>query len=243
MGPGLGLLMAASAALAALALVAYWALVLSEGAYLGQRTVTWLYDRAASSYDRIKNSDAADDRRYLARPLLMALDAVEAPRVLDVATGTGRLPLALLAERDFCGDVLALDRSAGMLARARARLEAFLPLGEARCRLMRADAAHLPLHDGAFDAVVCLEALEFTANPRRSAQELLRVLKPGGVLLVSNRVGLDALWYPGKHCGRGRLEALLRSLGARPVERESWQVYYDLVWARKGSHEDLSLRV
>ncbi|MDI7274844.1 MAG: methyltransferase domain-containing protein [Anaerolineae bacterium] len=225
--PGWGL---AFLTLAALGLLAYWALVLSEGAYLGPRAVAWLYDRAAGRYDRIKNPELADDAHHLARPLLLMLEEAAAPRLLDVGTGTGRLPLALMAQRSFRGQIVGADRSPGMLAQAQRKLGH----SSGRCGLALADAEHLPFAAAQFDAVTCLEVLEFTARPRHTLCELLRVLKPGGVLVVTNRVGWDALWYPGRLCGRGRVEAALRLIGAEVLESERWQTYYDLIWARKG---------
>ena len=219
--------------LSALGLVVYWAVVLSEGVYLGPRAVIWLYDRTARRYDRIKDADPHDDARYLARPLLLTLQAVDEPRVLDVATGTGRLPEALLSEDDFTGQVVGIDRSRGMLAEAQKKLAGRGGV----VGLLLAAAECLPFPDASFDAVTCLEALELLANPKEALRECVRVLKPGGVLLASNRVGWDALWFPGRWCGRGRVEVLLRALGLEDVEREPWQVHYDLVWARGGRGE------
>ncbi len=222
-------LLAAGATLLALALLGYWALVLSEGVYLGPRVVTWLYDRVAGRYDAIKNLDPGDDSVFLARPLLLALGEFIEPLVLDVGTGTGRLPLALLAEEEFAGRVIGLDRSGPMLSQARPKLARH----GGRSYLLRGDAGHLPFPDASFAAVTCLEALEFTTRPKETLREMVRVLRPGGTLLISNRVGTDVLWYPGRHCGRGRAEALLKALGMVQVETERWQVYYDLVWASK----------
>ena len=224
-------LMALGAVLLALGAGAYWALVLSEGVYLGPRVVRLLYDRAAPRYDRIKNADPEDDVRYLARPLLTALDAAPAPLVLDVATGTARLPLSLMAEPIPGLRVVGIDCSPGMLGRAQRKLEPY-PHVQA---LALADAGYLPFADDAFTAVTCLEAIEFTPRPRATLRELVRVLQPGGVLLISNRVGVDCLWFPDQRCGRGRVEAWLRELGLVDIEREAWQVYYDLVWAKKAA--------
>ncbi|MDY7040795.1 MAG: class I SAM-dependent methyltransferase, partial [Chloroflexota bacterium] len=98
-----------------LALVLYWTVIITEGAYLGPRVVTWLYDLSAGRYDVTKRFDTGDDDYFLALPLLRALSGHRVPLVLDVATGTGRLPLALLRRREFQGQVVGLDRARRML--------------------------------------------------------------------------------------------------------------------------------
>jgi SAM-dependent methyltransferase len=47
------------------------------------------------------------------------------------------------------------------------------------------DAAELPFEDGSFDAVVCIEVLEHLFEPLQAAQEIARVLRPGGILIAS----------------------------------------------------------
>src|SRR5512139_258992 len=98
-----------------LAVVAYWQLVIAEGTYLGQWAVTWLYDLAAGHYDGIKQFDADMEAIFLGRPLAAALRDVPAPLVLDIGTGTARLPLALLAQPSFQGKIVGLDDSRHML--------------------------------------------------------------------------------------------------------------------------------
>jgi SAM-dependent methyltransferase len=227
-GIGLEFLIPLGLVLVAVGALVYWAVVLSEGVYLGPQVVISLYDRAARRYDDIKNVNPRDDARFLARPLLLALAEVEQPCVLDVAAGTGRLSEALLSQDDFGGRVLGIDRSGPMLAQAQRKLARH----EARAGLALAAAERLPFPDASFDAVACVEALEFLASPVEALGECARVLKAGGFLLATNRVGWDALWFPGRPCGRGRVEAQLRRLGLEDVEREPWQVHYDLVWAR-----------
>jgi SAM-dependent methyltransferase len=70
-------------------------------------------------------------------------------------------------------------------------------------------------------------------NPRQAVREMIRVLKPGGVMLVSNRVGLDAWFFPRRYCRRGRLEAMLAGEGLTEIKSQRWQVDYDLIWATK----------
>ncbi len=207
----------------------YYLLIVTEGTYLGVGVVIWLYDRVARRYDHIKNLNYVHESRFIGLPLSEALADVDAPKVLDVATGTGRTPLALLREPDFQGTLVGVDRSELMLERARAAL----PECDGRVTYLRGDAEALGFADSVFDAVVCLEALEFMPHAARAVREMSRVLKPGGQMLLSNRVGADARFYPGRLCKRGRLEQFLREIGLENVVMQRWQVHYDLVWARK----------
>src|SRR5690554_3953342 len=95
----------------AVAALLYWELVIAEGAHLGPRVVVGLYDLVAHRYERIKNFEPEVEADILGWPVTAALAAVEAPRVLDVACGTGRLARALLRQPAFDGTVLGVDLS------------------------------------------------------------------------------------------------------------------------------------
>ena len=98
-----------------LALLLYWELVIAEGVHLGPRVVVWLYDLVAPRYERIKKFDPAVEDEFLGHPLVEQLIAVDAPRVLDVAAGTGRVARALLRQTAFDGTVVNLELSQRML--------------------------------------------------------------------------------------------------------------------------------
>jgi hypothetical protein len=69
--------------------------------------------------------------------------------------------------------------------------------------------------------------------------EMIRVLRPGGVALLTNRVGPWAKFLPGHTQGRAAFEAMLATLGLERIRTQTWQMEYDLVWARKpGSAPD-----
>jgi ubiquinone/menaquinone biosynthesis C-methylase UbiE len=216
--------------LAVLTALLYWQLSLAEGAYLGRRVVTWLYDRFAPRYDAIKQFDERDEAWFLGGPLAQALLGARVPLVLDVATGTARLPLALFRQPTFNGRVVALDLSRQMLRHAAAKTTAY----QDRLTLLWQDGTHLPFPDDVFDAVTCIEALEFLPDARATLAEMVRVLRLGGVLLVSNRVGPGARWMPGRTMDRQAFAALLESLSLTAVGVSAWQVDYDIAWARKG---------
>lgn len=206
----------------------YWTVVISEGAYFGTRLVVWLYDLSAREYDCIKQFNDGEEDRYVGLPLQWAIQPVRRPLVLDVATGTARLPLALLRCPRFDGWIVALDLSRKMLRQAHEKLA---PFGD-RVTLLRQDAMRLPFPDEIFDVVTCLEALEFLPSPTRALREMVRVLRPGGVLLTTNRVGREAKLLPGKAFSPKQLRAVLDALPLQTKVRR-WQVFYDQVWARK----------
>jgi ubiquinone/menaquinone biosynthesis C-methylase UbiE len=225
--------LAAGLGVVLLALLIYWAFVITEGAYLGAKTVAWTYDLAARRYDDIKNFSLADDKWFLARPMLNLLHDVDCPLILDVATGTGRLPLALLQSPDFDGTIVGLDLARRMLQQAKDKLLACGLHAATAVTLLQQDALHLPFPNECFDAVACLEALEFMPAAERALNEMARVLRPGGVLLVTNRVNWESKLMPGKTFSDDTLRAMLQQIGLPKVEIRPWQVYYDLIWARK----------
>lgn len=101
--------------------------------------------------------------------------------VLDVGCGIGGS--ARILARDYGLNVLAISISSGQIARARALTPHSL---ESHCRFAVMDALDLELDDGSFDAVWSVEASPHMPDKQRYADELLRVLKPGGVLAVAD---------------------------------------------------------
>jgi ubiquinone/menaquinone biosynthesis C-methylase UbiE len=218
----------ALAAVALLAALGYWLLVIAEGVYVGPWLVARLYDWVAPRYDRIKQYHPNDEDWYLGRPLARALVGVDDPLILDVATGTGRLPATLLRCR-FQGQIVGLDHSHRMLAQAVRNLDGYRD----QVTWVWQNAAHLPFDDGVFDAVTCMEALEFLPDPRDSLVEMVRVLTPGGVLFLTNRVGWEARLMPGRTFGHRALRTVLEGLSLQQVQIQPWQTNYELVMARK----------
>lgn len=221
-----------------LGIVVYWQLVIAEGTYLGQWIVTWLYDLTAHRYDAIKQFDNDVEAIFLGRPLATALQGIPAPLVLDIGTGTARLPLALLAQPSFQGKIIGLDDSRQMLRVAACKTGGY---GN-RLTLIWRDTTHLPFPDGVFDSVTCLEMLEFTPNPRQQLVEAVRVLRPGGVLLTTRRRGFDARMMPGKVFSPEEITARLEHLGIIDVRIAAWQVDYDLVWGQREGRSSAGAR-
>jgi ubiquinone/menaquinone biosynthesis C-methylase UbiE len=217
-----------------LGLVVYWQLAIAEGAYLGRSVVMWLYDWFAPRYDHVKQFRPALDTVMLAIPIMKHLrqslgSGSALAWVLDVATGTGRLPQTLLNQRNFTGHITAVDLSARMLAIGQTKLSAY---GD-RIQWLRQDAQYLPFNNDSFDVVTSLEALEFFPDPQQALLEMMRVLKPGGLFIVTNRIGSDAWKMPGRTQPTAALAAWLEQHGLHDAQTEPWLVDYDLIRATK----------
>jgi ubiquinone/menaquinone biosynthesis C-methylase UbiE len=210
----------------------YWLIIVGEGTYLGRSAVRLIYQLGAGVYDEARHNVTASDQAVLLPLLRESLDGDSAPRVLDVATGTGRVPLLLASQPWFGGLIDGLDLTPAMLQRAQAKLsDAGL---ETRVRLHQGEAGTLPWPDASFNLVISLEALEFFPRPRRALAEMTRVLRPGGALIVSKYPDRWARTLPFKSLTRSAMGRLLERLGMGAITIREWQPgHYELVTARK----------
>jgi demethylmenaquinone methyltransferase/2-methoxy-6-polyprenyl-1,4-benzoquinol methylase len=134
-------------------------------------------------------------------------------RVLDVATGTG-LVARDLVERYHC-EVVGLDQSADMLARARERLAENPVLAE-RVELVEGEAERLPFADVEFDHLTFTYLLRYVDDPAATLRELARVVRPGGRIACLEFCVPEGVWFwPWRLYTRVGLPALGR-LASRP---------------------------
>ena len=224
------------AAVVAIAAILYWQLIIAEGAYLGAPLVAFLYDITAERYNPIKQFDDTSEDMTLGAPLARRLEQQPDVPVLDVATGSGRIPLCLFRQPGYRGRVIGLDRAAKMLAVARRDTAAFT----GRVSFVQADGMALPFASSSLPVVTCLEALEFYPEPQQGLAELVRVVKPVapacpscGWLLFTQRIGWEARLMPGKTWSRDQLLRLLQQLPLASFSIQTWQDIYTLVWAQK----------
>jgi len=138
-----------------------------------RRYVRTLFDTIESSYDtftrRFSFGMDARWKRVLVDHVLGTLGPESL--VLDIATGTGDLAVAVRA-RHPTGTVMGADLSLGMLQRARVH-----PIANTQC-----DMLHLPYPASTFDCVMAGYGFRNAPDTRRALEESLRVLKPGGYL-------------------------------------------------------------
>lgn len=108
---------------------------------------------------------------------VVARDLLAGHTVVDLASGEG-YGAAWLAE--VAESVIGIDIDGASVEHARARYAEHHNL-----KFVLGDIQALPLADSCVDAVTCFEAIEHVENPREVVEEVVRVLRPGGLLLVS----------------------------------------------------------
>ncbi|WP_219418099.1 class I SAM-dependent methyltransferase [Pseudonocardia nigra] len=159
------------------------------------------YDRQMGFFDRVL---FADTRQWVC--------AQARGQVLEVGIGTG---LNLEHYRDDVA-LIGIDLSPAMLTIARQRAEELNTAVELRV----GDAEALEFADASFDTVVCTFSLCAIPDDRRAVAEMVRILRPGGALLLADHV---AAAHPLVRAGQWIAELVSVPLGGehfrrRPIE-------------------------
>jgi demethylmenaquinone methyltransferase / 2-methoxy-6-polyprenyl-1,4-benzoquinol methylase len=145
---------------------------------LPEPQVRAMFDRIARVYD-LMNSVMTAGLHHQWRRRAADLAAVgPGDRVLDVATGTGDLALELARRVEPDGEVIGVDFSHEMLARAREKA------GSARVVFQWANALALPYGDGEFAAATVGFGARNFSDLDRGLAEMARVVRPGGHVVV-----------------------------------------------------------
>jgi ubiquinone/menaquinone biosynthesis C-methylase UbiE len=105
--------------------------------------------------------------------------------VLDIGCGEGRHSIGLYVDREV--NAIGIDLSTEDLKIAKSRIKDFTvtDTNKSSCAFGVGDIQSLPFKDNAYDAVICSEVLEHLESLDNAVSEIVRVLKPGGVLAVS----------------------------------------------------------
>ena len=143
--------------------------------------IAGMFDAIAPRYDLLNHLLSAGlDRRWreaAADALALPADAV----VLDLCTGTGDLAAAVIRKAPR-STVVGVDFAGEMLRVARLKVRA---LGlAARIRLVRGDAARIPLRDASCEGATVAFGIRNVAEPGLALAEIARVLRPGGRLAI-----------------------------------------------------------
>ena len=157
-----------------------------------------LFAGLPSRYDRTGAFMSFGQDPRWRRTMIDAVAPRPGQRILDVATGTGMVALALAGRG---AEVVGLDQSEHMLAGARAKL-AGAPELAGRVQFVLGQAERLPFADGEFDALTFTYLLRYVDEVQATMAELARVVRPGG------RIGMVEFGVP-----------------EQPVLRALWRVH------------------
>lgn len=139
---------------------------------------TELFEPLPARYDLLAELLSFAQNRRWRMELVRHVVAARPQRVLDVATGTAGVAIELARRSE--AEVVGVDISEAMMKRGRERVRAAGLDGRVRLQSARAEA--LPFADGTFDAVSFTYLLRYVADPEATLRELVRVLRPGGVM-------------------------------------------------------------
>ena len=172
------------------------------------------YDRWAPVYDLVFGNVFKSGRQQ-------SIEVAEAVggRVLEVGVGTGiSLPLYDRRLR-----LTGIDIADAMLDKARDRVrEAKLDNVE---QLAVMDAEHLLFEDDSFDVVVAQYVVTAVPDPEAALDEFVRVLKPGGEIVITTRIGAEKGM-------RGGIEKALMPITSRLGWRTEFSLSRYEAWAR-----------
>jgi phosphatidylethanolamine/phosphatidyl-N-methylethanolamine N-methyltransferase len=186
----------------------------------GQRRA---YARWAPYYDAVYHKLLSDAHRRTA-----AAAAAAGPDSLEVGVGTGLvLPYYPLHAR-----VVGVDLSEHMLRKAAEKVRA---QSLSHVRLVAAmDACRLGLADASFDAVAVPFVITLVPDPEQALTECARVLRPGGVIAISSKLGRDA-------GPMARIEEAIDPLVKRIGWSSSFRISRIEAWARNHGFDVLGI--
>ena len=132
-----------------------------------------MFDSVAEKYDRTNDLLSLGQDRLWRKKVLKSINPQSGQTVLDLAAGTGSSSIVFLKPGV---KVIASDFSEGMLAVGRKR--------HPELEFVFADATKLPFKDESVDAVTISFGLRNVVDPKKALKEMLRVLKPSGLLVI-----------------------------------------------------------
>ena len=142
--------------------------------------VTTMFDTISKNYDGLNRVISFGIDRSWRKKVVKLVTAINPKRVMDVATGTGDLAIALV--ESGAQEIVGLDISQGMLDVGIQKI-AHKNLND-RIQMVKGDSEALSYSDNYFDAVTVAFGVRNFENLDQGLAEIFRVLRPGGLLVI-----------------------------------------------------------
>lgn len=142
--------------------------------------VTQMFDNISGNYDDLNRVISFRMDIQWRKKVVKLVKAIQPKKVLDIATGTGDLAIALAATN--ADKIVGLDISPGMLAVGAKKVEA-KKLSNT-IDMIIGDSEALPFEDNEFDAITVSFGVRNFETLEKGLAEIHRVLRPGGVFVV-----------------------------------------------------------
>lgn len=149
--------------------------------FLNPESIRQLFDRIAPTYDLLNHLLSLRRDCYWRRMAVREMEGLDG-WILDTATGTGDVAIAILQQDGHGRKVLGLDFSEPMIRGAQQKVS---KRGLAqRIALSLGDALCLPFREETFSASVMAFGLRNIVQKEQALKEMVRVIKPGGKVIV-----------------------------------------------------------
>ncbi|MBP6302821.1 MAG: bifunctional demethylmenaquinone methyltransferase/2-methoxy-6-polyprenyl-1,4-benzoquinol methylase UbiE [Bacteroidia bacterium] len=140
--------------------------------------VEQMFDQISHRYDFLNHFLSLGIDKLWRKKAVKILRSFNPDTVLDVATGTADFAIAALDSG--AKEIVGIDISEGMLNVGREKVKKY----NGRIRLERGDSEHIQFNDQTFDAIIVAFGVRNFEHLQKGLNEMRRVLKPGGHLIV-----------------------------------------------------------
>lgn len=169
------------------------------------------WDIVAPLYNLFENIYNGKVNKQLRQKVATLIHSTD--RVLECACGAGMLSVPIAKN---CHELIATDYSAGMLTQAKKACKN-LP----NVQFAKANILQLEYEDASFDKVVAGNVIHLLDHPKTAIEELLRVCKPGGTLIIPTYINIERNGNP------DILVRIFKKLGANFKQQYNFKTYQD----------------
>ena len=156
-----------------------------------------MFDQISPTYDCVNRVMSLGMDQLWRKKLCAFLPQIKEMQVLDCATGTGDQIVALMEKRQDISFIIGIDLAAAMIEIAKKKIEGRSYASKVCFQV--ANALEMPFQDNSFDCVTISFGIRNVTDIMAAFQEIRRVLKPGGRVLILEGTIPEKKWLKSVH--------------------------------------------